>query len=64
VITEIAEQTNRLALNATIEAARAGAAGKGFAVVAEEIKSLAFQTADATLKEMIGVFKVSENPEK
>ena len=50
LIASIAGKTNLLALNATIEAARAGEAGKGFAVVAQEVKTLAGQTAAATVE--------------
>ncbi len=50
LIAAIARQTNLLALNAAIEAARAGDLGKGFAVVAQEVKSLATQTAHATVE--------------
>lgn len=50
LIAAIARQTNLLALNATIEASRAGDLGRGFAVVAQEVKSLATQTAHATVE--------------
>lgn len=50
VIQTIASQINLLALNAAIEAARAGDAGRGFAVVANEVKTLAKQAAEATVR--------------
>jgi len=49
-VTDIAEQSNILAVNASIEAAKAGEHGRGFTVVAEEIRNLAGQSKQSTIK--------------
>jgi len=47
---EIAEQTKMLALNASIESARAGPEGSGFAVVAKQMKDLADEAKNSTVR--------------
>jgi methyl-accepting chemotaxis protein len=47
LIDGFAFRTNILSLNAQVEASKAGDAGRGFAVVAQEVRSLAFRSAES-----------------
>ncbi len=60
-ITNITGQINLLSLNASIEAARAGEMGRGFAVVALEVKNLASNSEESTVKIAKLVEKIKES---
>jgi len=49
-VNDIAEQSHLLALNASIQAAAAGEHGRSFSVVASEMKNLAAQSKQATVR--------------
>ena len=49
-VNDLAEQSHLLALNAAIEAAAAGEHGRSFSVIASEVKNLADQSREATVR--------------